>query len=76
MSEIHDAVFRGKKDKALKAIEQGEDANKTIIVFNNTESPLSLSIQFGSAEMVRLLLEKGADPNLLVIKKGRMITPL
>lgn len=76
MSEIHDAAFRGKKDKVLKAIEQGEDVNKTIIVFNNTESPLSLSIQFSSAEMVQLLLKKGADPNLLVIKKGRMITPL
>lgn len=76
MSEIHDATFRGKKDKALKAIELGEDVNKTIIVFNNTESPLSLAIQFGLAEMVRLLLENGADPNLKVIKKGRLITPL
>lgn len=58
---LHDMAQKGFIDKANLLIKHGANLNPIDEVYRS--SPLALAARWGNLEMVRFLLEKGADPN-------------
>ena len=60
VSTLMDAVSRSEIGAASQAIADGADVNE----LSAGMTPLLIAVFRGDIDMVRLLLEKGADPNL------------
>jgi ankyrin repeat protein/predicted negative regulator of RcsB-dependent stress response len=58
--ELHDAIYGGNLVKTREALEKGADVNTA---GPGGQVPLMIALTLGKAEMVRLLLEKGANVN-------------
>ncbi len=58
---LHDMAQKGFDDKAEILIKYGADLNPVDEAYQST--PLGLAVRWGNSEMVKFLLEKGADPN-------------
>jgi len=61
-SVLHDMAYKGDVRKAALLIDHGADVNAIDEEFRSTS--LGLAARWGHAEMVTLLLERGADPNV------------
>jgi len=59
--KVWDYAWSGKFDKLKKCIAEGKDINETNVM---GQSGVFLSAQFGSFEIVKYLVEHGADVNL------------
>lgn len=59
-SPLHVAVCKGDLESVKKIIEYGADVNK---VFRNM-TPLMLAARYNYVEIVKILLEKGAQPSI------------
>jgi len=64
LSPLQGAIIRDNVEAARTAIDQGADVNEPTV---NGDTPLILAVWAHDKEMVRLLLDSGADPNI----KGR-----
>jgi len=60
--KIYDACGSGDTSEVAKQLASGFDPNH--IIGSNGNSILNLSVQFDQIDVAKLLLEKGADPNL------------
>jgi ankyrin repeat protein len=58
---LHDMAFTGDIHKARLLLDHGADINAIDDEYQST--PLAYAAHWGKQEMVRLLLERGADPN-------------
>jgi hypothetical protein len=65
-TRLHDAALRGDCGLAQKLISEGHDPNQRT---GSTGSPLIAAVVSGSHEIVKLLLDQGADP-LLPVHQG------
>jgi uncharacterized protein len=59
---LHSMAFKGDVRKAVLLLDRGADLHAIDEEFRST--PLGVAARFGRQEIVRLLLERGADPNL------------
>lgn len=59
---LHDMAFTGEVSKARLLLDYGADINALDDEYQST--PLGYAAHWGKREMVALLLERGADPNL------------
>lgn len=67
MKEMLTAVYKGDGKKLLKLIEKGGDVNA---LDRGGRSLLMQAVAQGNKELVKILLDNGADPNLADKKTG------
>ena len=60
-SVLHDMAYKGDLKKAALLLDHGADVNAIDEEFRST--PLGLAARWGHQDMVRLLLDRGADPD-------------
>jgi len=58
---LHDMAYKGDVKKATLLLDHGADVNAIDEEFRST--PLGLAARWGHKDMVRLLLDRGADPD-------------
>ncbi len=68
IGDFVDACAKGRDKDVLRFLRQGIDPN--VLHDNTGRRPLTAAVKSGSASMVRLLLRKGANPNLPESWKG------
>lgn len=60
LTPLHDAVHRGNIEVARLLLDHGADVNPTT---DNFRDPLFLSVEIKKPDIIKLLLERGADPD-------------
>lgn len=73
-SELHDAIQLQRTDDVKKALAAGADPNSCD---NNIKEPaLFLAVARGNIEITKLLLSKGANPNIVYKEESPRVVPL